>query len=239
MKNTILEGLRAKFPGVSNSILTRIAEKIIETGVNTEEAATQAVEKLTFQEVLDSYGDSRATEASTTARANYEKKYNLKDGKPIEQPGGPTGGEPGKGKKDDDDDDVPTWAKDLIEQNKALQKRIADIDGASISKTRREKLKTTLSEAKAPAKIMERYEKDLDRMSFKDEDEYAAWLTEVKTDTEALVAETAVKGATFTRPPSGGGSTGDKPSPEVEARIKARAEQQAPTAIQGLPTNGK
>lgn len=83
MKEKILALLTAKFEGVSKAILERIATKKAET-VTTEEQATQLVEGLTLQSVLDSYADSRATEAAQTAIANYEKKNGIKDGKPIE-----------------------------------------------------------------------------------------------------------------------------------------------------------
>ena len=39
------------------------------------------VEGISFSDVLNSYGDFRAGDASKTAVSNYEKKHNLKDGK--------------------------------------------------------------------------------------------------------------------------------------------------------------
>lgn len=82
MREKILALLIAKFAGVPNAILERIATKKAET-TTTEEQATTLVEGLTLQNVFDSYGDSRATEASQTATSNYEKKYGIKDGKPV------------------------------------------------------------------------------------------------------------------------------------------------------------
>ena len=82
MKKIILEKLKAKFEGVSDSILDRIAEKLAKT-VKNEEEATTAVEGVTLQQLFDSYGDSRATEAQRTAVSNYEKKYGLKDGAKV------------------------------------------------------------------------------------------------------------------------------------------------------------
>ena len=84
MKNRLLELLKAKFEGVRDAILNRIADKIAKS-VTTEEEATTAVAGETFQQVIDSYGDSRATEAQQTAVSNYEKKHGLKDGKAIQQ----------------------------------------------------------------------------------------------------------------------------------------------------------
>ena len=82
MKKKILELLKTKFEGVSESILDRIAEKLAKT-VTTEEQAATSVEGVTLQQVLEAYGDSRATEATKTAVSNYEKRHGLKDGRKI------------------------------------------------------------------------------------------------------------------------------------------------------------
>ena len=79
----ILAGLQQKFTGVDTAILTRIATKKAE-GVTDETKVNFIVEGISFSDVLNSYGDFRAGDASKTAVSNYEKKHNLKDGKPIE-----------------------------------------------------------------------------------------------------------------------------------------------------------
>lgn len=81
----ILAGLQQKFPGADTATLTRIATKKAE-GVTDEMKVNSIVEGISFQDVLTSYGDFRAGDARITAVANYEKKHNLKDGKPIETP---------------------------------------------------------------------------------------------------------------------------------------------------------
>ena len=81
----ILAGLQTKFPGVDTATLTRIATKKAE-GITDETQVNSIVEGISFQDVLTSYGDFRAGDARITAVANYEKKHNLKDGKPIENP---------------------------------------------------------------------------------------------------------------------------------------------------------
>ena len=79
----ILTGLQQKFTGVDTAILTRIATKKAE-GVTDETKVNSIVEGIGFSDVLNSYGDFRAGDASKTAVTNYEKRHNLKDGKPIE-----------------------------------------------------------------------------------------------------------------------------------------------------------
>ena len=79
----ILTGLQQKFTGVDTAILTRIATKKAE-GVTDETKVNSIVEGIGFSDVLNSYGDFRAGDASKTAVTNYEKRHNLKDGKPVE-----------------------------------------------------------------------------------------------------------------------------------------------------------
>lgn len=80
--------MKAKFPGVNANVLNRIAEKLAKT-VTTDEQVTTAVAGVTqeFIEIIESYGDSRATEAQQTAVHTYETKYGLKDGQKLMRPG--------------------------------------------------------------------------------------------------------------------------------------------------------
>lgn len=114
----ILAGLQQKFAGVDTATLTRIATKKAE-GVTDETKVNSIVEGISFQDVLTSYGDFRAGDARITAVANYEKKHNLKDGKPIENPE-----EKKDEKKDDKKDEVPAWAQALIDSNKSLSEKL-------------------------------------------------------------------------------------------------------------------
>ena len=115
----ILAGLQQKFVGVDTATLTRIATKKAE-GVTDETKVNSIVEGISFQDVLTSYGDFRAGDARITAVANYEKKHNLKDGKPIENPE-----EKKDEKKDDKKDEVPAWAQALIDSNKTLSEKLS------------------------------------------------------------------------------------------------------------------
>lgn len=114
----ILAGLQQKFTGVDTATLTRIATKKAE-GVTDETKVTSIVEGISFQDVLTSYGDFRAGDARITAVANYEKKHNLKDGKPIENPE-----EKKDENKDEKKDEVPSWAQALIDSNKSLSEKL-------------------------------------------------------------------------------------------------------------------
>ena len=131
MKKQILEALKAKFQGVSEAILNRIADKLAKTVTTAEQVAT-AVEGVTIQQVIESYGDSRATEAQQTAVHNYETKYGLKDGVKVDDGGGSQGGQQGGVQtvqtQQQGGDAIPTWAQTLIDSNKALTERLNKMD---------------------------------------------------------------------------------------------------------------
>lgn len=112
MKQKILEALKTKFVGVDAKLLEQKAGKLAET-VKDEEGVKTAVDGVTFQEILQAYGDSRADEAQKSAVKNYEKKHGLKDGKKLDEGGG---------------GDEPEWFKSfrkefdtLKEENEALK----------------------------------------------------------------------------------------------------------------------
>lgn len=120
----ILAGLKTKFQGVEDATLQRIASKKAE-GVTDESKVNSIVEGISFQDVLTSYGDYRADGAQKTAVSNYEKKHNIKDGKPIEEP---KPQEPMPTPTPQTTEQVPAWAQSLIDSNKTLSEKLAAMD---------------------------------------------------------------------------------------------------------------
>ena len=120
----ILAGLRTKFSGVDDATLQRIASKKAE-GVTDEGKVNSIIEGIFFQDVVMNYGDFRADGAQKTAVSNYEKKHNIKDGKPIE---GNEPKEPPTEPKPNPKEDVPAWAQSLIDSNKTLSEKLAAMD---------------------------------------------------------------------------------------------------------------
>ena len=127
MKEKILAALKAKFQGVNADILDRIAAMLAKT-VTTEDQVTASVEGVTkdYIDVIEAYGDSRATEATQTAVGNYARRHGLKDGKPVaaEQNAG-QGAKPGATPPSDGGGTaMPDWAKTLIDSNRKLAERL-------------------------------------------------------------------------------------------------------------------
>lgn len=205
MKKEILEALKAKFPGVSESILGRIADKLAKTAT-TQEQVTTAVEGVTIQQVLESYGDSRATEAQQTAISNYEKKHGLKEGQKVE--GGAPKNEPNKETTpaaggDDLASQITAAVKAAV---KPLQDEITALKTGKVTETRRQTLDAIIS------KLPEDLRKPYARTPVNDltDEEFEALTGEIQTEVEGLVTATTVRGAVFGRPAGGGAQAGSK-----------------------------
>lgn len=76
IKELISAGLKPKYPGVEDAILSRIAEKKA-IGVTDETKVDSVGEGISFSDVLTSYGDFRADGATRTSIQNYEKKHKI------------------------------------------------------------------------------------------------------------------------------------------------------------------
>lgn len=132
----ILAGLRTKFQGADDATLQRMASKKAE-GVTDESKVNSIVEGISFQDVLTSYGDYRADGAQKTAVSNYEKKHNIKDGKPIEEP---KPQDPLPTPTPQTAEQVPAWAQSLIDSNKTLSEKLAAMDAKTKADERNQQI---------------------------------------------------------------------------------------------------
>lgn len=132
----ILAGLKTKFQGVEDATLQRIASKKAE-GVTDESKVNSIVEGISFQDVLTSYGDYRADGAQKTAVSNYEKKHNIKDGKPIEEP---KPQDPLPTPTPQTTEQVPVWAQSLIDSNKTLSEKLSAMDAKTKADERNQQI---------------------------------------------------------------------------------------------------
>ena len=194
MKKTILDALKAKFVGVSEAILDRVATKLARTVVTAEQVAT-AVEGVTIQQVIESYGDSRATEAQQTAVHTYEMKYGLKDGQKIDGGGSgqqtttttvQTETQPAAG-----GDIAAQIAAAVSAAVKPLTDEIAALKTGRVTETRRQQLNAVIGK--------------LTDENLSDE-EFTTLLGEVSTEVEGICSATAAKGAVFGKPAAQSGS---------------------------------
>ena len=234
MKQKILDALKAKFQGVNANVLDRIATKLAAT-VTTDEQVTTAVAGVTNEmiEVIEAYGDSRATEASQTAVRNYETQHNLKDGKPVTmvqtQPAGgvstqettqPAGGA----------DQTPPWAQALIDSNKQLTERLNKMEGERTTSTRKQKLDEIIG--KLPENLRKGYARTpLDGT----EEEWNTRIAEVQTEVDGLAADITAKGAVFGRPAAQHGGNQSQDGKLTEEQEKAISHREGVPATDQQP----
>lgn len=221
MKQQILTALKAKFVGVSDAILDRVATKLAQT-VTTAEQVQTAVDGVTFQQVLESYGDSRATQATQTAVHNYETKYGLKDGvkvTPPEQqppvpPVTPPVTPPAGGAET-----VPAWAQALIDSNNSLKNELAQMKTARTTETRKQQISTLIE--KLPENLRKAYSRTpVDGLT---DDQFTALVGEITTEVGDIQSSIQQKGAVFGKPAAqNGGNQGAELTKEQVAAITQR-----------------
>lgn len=189
MKQTILDLLKTKFEGVDESILSRIADTKAARAVKTEDEAKTYVDGVTLNQILTSYGDMRATEAQRTAIGNYEKKHGLKDGNKIKE------SEPTP-PQNDPTDDVPAWAKALMESNKKLAEQVAGINADKIAASRKQQLDAIIN------KLPERDRKGYARTTYRglSDEEFTALLEEIEAEVDETIKSDKITGTTFGMP---------------------------------------
>ena len=204
MKQLILNALKTKYQGVSESILDRIAEKLAKTVTSADQVQT-AVDGVTFQQVLESYGDSRATQAQQTAVHNYEQKYGLKDGVKLEtqqqqqQNGGqePTVQQNGGAGANE----IPAWAKAIIDTNNTIVDRMNKLDEDRITATRRQQIDKLVENL--PENLKKAYGRTpVDSLT---DDQFTALVGEITAEVSDISTTITQKGAVFGQPANNGG----------------------------------
>lgn len=209
----ILTALQTKYPGVDAKILGRIAKKTAKTA-NSEDEAKTIADGITLQQIIDSHADYRATEATQNAVRNYETKHGIKDGKPV-APANQT--PPEGGAQTPPAEEIPAWAKQLIADNKAQRDEIAALRAERTTTSRLEQFRAAI--ASAPDKIRARYEKDFSRLTFKDDEDFNAYLEEIKPDITAIAEDAGRRQPFVSRPLGGGASTGTATEAEADAVV--------------------
>ena len=204
MKEKLLALLKTKLHGVEDAILLRIAEKR-SAGVTDEDQLQTIADGIGFSDVLNSYGDFRANGAVTSAVTNYEKKYGLKDGKPIQDPN------PIQAPKLDPNpkkDEIPGWAQQLIDQTKAATDSLAKFQDEKKANAWNEKVMAKAKEFGIPETQAKRY-------AISEGTDLDVYFKDVKQELSNL------------------GITGTRPPETAEQQIKTEAESFAAAINKG------
>ena len=204
MKNKIKEALKTKYSalGLSDAALEALAAAIAIT--TTEEAGIEAAVAAVEPLLKASQSDTDKVRAD---KVKLEAKIAL-----LEK-----GTPPPPEKKPVEPDETPAWAKSLVESNAALTARLALIEGAKTSATRRQQLEAILPE-KTPAKYRDQVLKGLEKQTFATDEDFTSHINEVRETAEELAGLAAARGGVFQRPGSGAGAA---PKTEVPAHLQA------------------
>lgn len=216
IRDEIFALLKTKFEGVDDATIGRVADKLAKTATD----ASAAVDGCTFAQVLEMYGDSRATEASLSAVRNYERKHGLKDGKAIEfqkqaqqQNTQPQNENNGGG-------EVAELLRELKSQNELLKARLDGIEAKGITKTRMGEI------GKIVEKLPEALRKPYSRISvdgLSDED-YTSLKNEISAEVEQLAQAQKANGAVFQQPKFVSGPVSTKELSEEQMSAIAKRE---------------
>lgn len=208
MKQTIIDLLKTKFEGVDESILSRIADTKAAKSVKTEDDANAYVEGITLNQLLSSYGDIRSTEAQRSAVSNYEKKHGIKDGKKVS-----VEDDHKTLDNEDNNDDMPAWAKAMLESNKKLAEQVAVMTAEKHTAARKQRLDAIIN------RLPERDRRGYARTSFADlsDEDFDTLLDDINNEVEETLKDNQTTGTTFRAPfHRQGGDTQKKEATKAE-----------------------
>lgn len=211
MKDKILQALKTKYVafGFNALVLENMADVIAskvteESQIETEVSGVEPLLK-TFQ----SFADSRVTEAVKKATAKSGSEGASNEGKEGKE------GDDGKDKGEQSQNGLT----ELMKTVNALTQEIASLKEGKSKESRTERFKELIKEV--PDKQKSLLEKSFQRMNFQTDEEFETFVTETKTDVDAIIADTKASAfAGFGVPPQGGSSQST-----IDAQIENWAKQ--------------
>lgn len=214
MKEKLLALLVAKFVGVPKATLERIAEK--KAGSVTDEAQLQSIaDGIDYGQIVQSEVDSKITESNKLAVSNYEKKHNLKEGKPVStEPPAPG---------NQNSDDISTIVANAVKTAVApLQQELQAFKQKETQNSYLGRVKNTLSEKKIPESFWGKR-----TINVESDEQLTAVVAEIETDWTTFRQEQINSGVMIDKPASGGGpvTDGEGLAKQIEAGTKEIVEQ--------------
>ena len=214
LKQLVLQSLKPKVSafGFDKKELESVAAKIA-GNLNLAEEASEEETQAAIDQAVEVAVPFLAISQQAVTRI-----VNAKAAKSKEEPEDKPKDEPDDKKKNPQEqpDDMPAWAKALVEQQKqqteALKAEISAMKAEKATTSRNARLKEVLKDTGTFGKTTLR---QFEHMNFKDDDEFEEFLTGVQEDLESLNQERTEAGlGAFGNPPSAGGKKETK-DPEV------------------------
>lgn len=198
MKEKLLAALKAKYKslGFSDKAINGVLGYLEKT-VTEEDKIDEAVDGV--EDLLKAFQaevDSRVSKAVETAKA-----------KPAGDPQKKEGDDPKQDNPANPPADTPEWAKGLLTTVQTLTQEINTLKSGKTADTRKSQLEEALKDSSDAFKNTTL--KAFGRMQFKDDEEFNAYLEEVKTDSADFVQTEANNGLSQSKPPvkSNGGNS--------------------------------
>jgi hypothetical protein len=224
MKLKILAALKTKFKtlGFSDKALDGVAEILAKTVTEESQidAAVEGVEPLL--KGLQGDADKRVTDAVEKAKKEASKKPAT--GKKPDDGDDPEGARKPGSEDPKPEDDVPAWAKTLIDSNKILSEKLTALEADKATTSRKKILEDLLGKDEykdIPQKTKDRILKDFGRMKFEKEEDFTAYLEDTTQDIAAISQELADNGlGQSTAPVIGSKKSKDGVSAEVQSYVE-------------------
>ena len=212
MQQDILNALKTRFAGVSDKILQRLADKLQRQPNPDELGAQQIADQVTMQQLLEYYGDQRATEAQQTAVKNYEKKMQ------AEQTQTASSKQPNdQATKPQNDQatppaEVPAWAKSLVEQVKTLNQRFDAVEQEKQRRSRQAEIEELIKGL--PRTVQQAYR----RIQLEDytPEDFEKLKEDVTQEAAQIMQETGARSAVFSAPSQVGVKAATKTATDKE-----------------------
>lgn len=212
MFDKILSGLKTKYKdlGLSETILKVTAETLAKT-VEKEEDIETAVAGVEGQmKIYQSFADQNRT--LQTEITNLKKAGNSEEKKEEEK-------KEGEEKKETGGEEVPAWAKAIIDSNKAILEKQNQLDAEKVNKTNAEKLVSKLKELGVNESF---YSLHLGK-TFEKEDEIESFANSIKEAEDKYLQDTSNEKLKSKDVPLFGQTTKEgEVSPDVQALIDSK-----------------
>ena len=212
----ILQSLKTKYAhlGLKESVLKVIATRLATTvkdDTEIENAVKSVEEEVKLLQSVADEGRTSLTKAEE-ARKKLEKELEEMRAKSNQNPQNPP-----TPTKEPKPDEMPEWAKNILESVKKQNETIAAFQAEKQQQSAKERF---LNQLKTQGVSEPFYKHHLGR-TFKDDEEMNAFVNELKADEQAfLQTQTNAGLSSHSRPIIGGGLKENEPSAEVQALFK-------------------
>ena len=216
MVDKLLQSLKTKYAhlGLKESVLKVIATRLATTVKDDTEIENTVKSVEEEVKLLQSVADegrtslSKAEEARKKLEKELEEMRAKSNPNPQNPPTPPTEPKP---------DEVPAWAKSLVEVVNKQNETIAALQAEKQQQSAKERF---LNQLKTQGVSETFYKRHLEH-SFKDDEEMNAFVSELKADEQAFLQTQANTGLSYhSKPIIGGGLKENEPSAEVQALFK-------------------